>query len=151
MTTEVKGSLMEKPRSNIMNWMSQQPPEEAIKLFLRGPAHITKRIGNREPGSRLQDVALHEAAGKSLFEIPQMAREAMSVEPADFNTGPWQGSPLEASQMVETAGIFPEGGQIFPAKYRYVITGTTLVPFSSGMRTPSVLGIAADRVGFEHA
>ena len=205
MTTEVNESLMEKPRSNIMNWMSQQPPEEAIKLFIRGPAHTTQRVGNREPGSRLQDVALHEAAssffwpagrlsgkpaGRSLFEIPQMAREAMSVDPADFNTGPWQGSPLEASQMVETAGIFlgaaqiafthvnekllpenttfdenteditrnekdsnifPEGGQTFPARYKYVITGTTLVPFSSGMRTPSVLGIAADRVGFEHA
>jgi len=197
-TTEVDESIMEKPGPTVITWFMRQPFEEIGKIMGKGRINYTEKIKNSEPGSRLQDVALHQAASSfwwaggrlsgqqanaSIFQLTKMAREAMSVKPSDFEAEPWQGSPAEASKMVETAGIFlgasqisythvnekllpqniifddhadevtrtEDGGQIFPSRFRYVITGAALVPVPAGMRTPSALGNAADRLGFEHA
>jgi len=195
-TTETDETTMEKPAGNIMSWLPQQPAEYLTKVLANGK-NYTPRVQNNEPGNRLQDVALHQAAssfwwagtkmnGENLmkpWELVDLSRNTVCVSPEDFGVRPWQGSPGETSEMVEAAGIFLGATQIgftkvnekwlppdivfdsgveeitpkenetiiYPDRYRYVVTGAALVPYYSGMRSPSAIGAAADRVGFEHA
>ncbi|MCP4756985.1 MAG: reductive dehalogenase [Proteobacteria bacterium] len=197
-TTEIDESVMERPRGTIIKWLMKQPPEDLIKLITSGKNKYTNRVQNEEAGTRLRDVALHQAAtsfwwigGKmnnemaagSMTDLLDMAREKMSVSPGDFDVDPWKGSPEQASSMVEAAGIFLGAAQIgftsinenwlppnivfdssvdsitpgdenrilYPDRFKYVITGAALVPNAAGMRSPSAIGNAADRLGFEHA
>lgn len=197
-TTEVDDSIMEKPKGNIISWLAKNSPEHMIKLAISGKEKYSQRVQNNEPGTRLQDVALHQAAssfwwagGKmnnemlsgSIMELVNLSRSKMCVNPEDFGVGPWEGTPLDASEMVEAAGIFlgaaqigftrvnenwlppnvifdsgadevtrdKEGLQHYPERFKYVVTGAALVPNPSGLRSPTAIGAAADRVGFEHA
>lgn len=197
-TTPVDESIMEKPKGNIISWLSKQPPEKMIKLVMSGKDNYSRRVQNNEPGTRLQDVALHQAAssfwwaggkmnnemlGGSIMELVNLSRSKMCVNPEDFGVGPWEGTPQEASEMVEGAGIFlgatqigftkvnenwlppnvtfdstvdqitrnEEGLQRYPERFKYVVTGAALVPCPSGVRSPTAIGAAADRLGFEHA
>jgi reductive dehalogenase len=196
-TTQVDETIMERPKGNVISWVSKQP-EHMIKLAISGRENYSRRVQNNEPGTRLQDVALHQAAssfwwagGKmnnemlsgSIMELVNLSRSKMCVNPEDFGVGPWEGTQQEASEMVEGAGIFlgaaqigftqvnenwlppnvsfdtsadeitrnEEGLQIYPERFKYVVTGVALVPCPSGIRSPTAIGAAADRLGFEHA
>jgi hypothetical protein len=198
MTTEVDESIMERPRGSIIAWLPKQPADYLMKLLSSGKANYVQRVQDNEPGTRLQDVALHQAASSfwwagtkmngenpkgSIMELVNLSRNAIGVSPSDFNVGPWTGTPEEASEMVEAAGIFLGAAQIgftsvnenwlpanvvfdssvnqvtrtedkqvlYPEGFRYVVTGQVLVPVPSGIRSPTAIGAAADRLGFEHA
>jgi len=197
-TTQVDESIMEKPRGNIISWFVRQPAEYRDEIAASGKANYSRRVQNNEPGARLQDVALHQAASSfwwagakmngefpqgSIMELVNLSRSKMCVSPDDFDVIPWEGTPEEASDMVEAAGIFLGAAQIgftsvnenwlppnvvfdsnvdritptqdksllYPERFKYVVTGHVLVPYPSGMRSPSAIGAAADRLGFEHA
>jgi epoxyqueuosine reductase len=195
-TTQVDESIMEKPRGSIISWVPQQPPEYLMQLMAKGKDYVP-RVQNNEPGNRLQDVALHQAAssfwwagtkmnGETMMvpdELVTLSREKVCVSPEDFGVEPWRGTPEEASEMVETAGMFLGAAQIgftsvneawlppdivfdskvdritrtedktqlYPERFKYVVTGMALVPYNAGMRSPTAIAAAADRVGFEHS
>ena len=197
-TTQVDESILEKPTGNVIRWMAKNALEDLMNVGIAGREKYSKRVQNSEPGTRLQDVALHQGAasfwwagGKMNNESPpgrpmdlvNMAREKMTIPPSDFGAEPWKGNPKEASRMIEAAGIFlgaaqigftrvnenwlspkvvfdpaaekvtvtEDKTQVFPAGYKYVISGVVLVPHEAGIRSPSAIGNAADRLGFEHA
>ncbi|MBW2060228.1 MAG: hypothetical protein JRI95_01565, partial [Deltaproteobacteria bacterium] len=118
-TTQVDESIMEKPRGNVINWFARQPAEYRDEIAASGKANYSRRVQNNEPGARLQDVALHQAASSfwwagakmngeipqgSIMELVNLSRSKMCVSPDDFDVIPWEGTPEEASDMVEAAG-----------------------------------------------
>ncbi len=83
-TAELDESIMEKQGSSVINRLIQQPLSGIRKIMGRGPVNYTEKIGNNESGSRLQDVALYQAASSYWWAG---GRSAIAV-----------GQPLDAPQ-----------------------------------------------------
>ena len=85
-----------------------------------GKAYVKEGLVNNIPGRTLPDLALHYAlhsdmtmGSSGLFDAPRNVAISNHEElvnfnlhpPQDFGLDPWQGSPEEASRMLEAAGI----------------------------------------------
>jgi epoxyqueuosine reductase len=60
---------------------------------------------------------------------------------------PWVVFDPEADKVT----VEEDRTQRYPERYKYVITGVCQAPVAAGIRSPSAIGAAADRLGFEHA
>ena len=61
-TTPVDDAIMEKPKGTVIQFLFKQPPEDILNLVVSGKEKYSERVPNDEPGTRLQDVALHQGA-----------------------------------------------------------------------------------------
>jgi hypothetical protein len=58
-TAQVDGSIMEKPKGTIVQWLFKQPIGYIFDPVGSGKEKYFQRVQNDEPATRLQDVALH--------------------------------------------------------------------------------------------
>jgi reductive dehalogenase len=124
-TTPVDASTWERKRIDriMMNMGSRR---EGARDRAAPGKRIIERMKNDEPGSRLQDFALHYAsetyfaAGVDMFSggfILKLLdiRAAISTlihPPEELGVPPWKGTEEEASAMVEAAGIHLGASQV---------------------------------------
>ncbi len=117
MTTETDDSITVRPGPNVVLVSIFTELETVLEQQLTGIDYAIKNIKNNVPGSSLKDFALHYAAGSFFREgigwIGMAYGQNMLVESASINihppqelgVPPWTGSPEEASDMLEAAGI----------------------------------------------
>ena len=72
-TTEVDESILEKPTGHVVRWMAKNEMETMFNLAIEGREKYSQRVQNDEPGTRLQDVALHQGAA-SLWGVALVGR-----------------------------------------------------------------------------
>jgi epoxyqueuosine reductase len=117
MTTEIDESKLNRKVTDQIQMGLFADPEAAGKKAKESVKKIVARIEKDASGNELKDLALHYAsttffaAGVSMFEgnfithmFPIMKAVSKVIHPPDeLGVPKWQGSPEEASEMVETA------------------------------------------------
>ena len=116
-TTEIDESALKRKVTDKIQMGLLGDPEQAGKNAKKAVQKIVDRIRNENPGNQLKDLALHYAsttffaAGVSNFEgnfithmIPIFkATRKVIHPPKELGVPRWEGSPQEASEMLETA------------------------------------------------
>ena len=125
-TTEIDESAWDRKVTDKIQTGLYGDREAAKKAAEKGVEKLTERLRNEVPGNQLKDIALHYAsttffaAGVSMFEadfimhaVP-MIKAARKVihPPEELGVPRWEGSPEEASEMVETAAIHLGASQV---------------------------------------
>ncbi len=117
-TTETNDAITMKPLANLPLLMIMTETEKWLQDGIQGSKLTINNIKNNVPGSSLKDFALHYAAG-SFFrwglgrngsiisgrEIFAEVTEQNIHTPKDLGVPRWEGTPKEASDMIEAAGI----------------------------------------------
>ncbi|MBT6612687.1 MAG: hypothetical protein HOB38_11330, partial [Deltaproteobacteria bacterium] len=119
MTTEIDESIWERKVTDQIQMGLFGDPEKAKEKANESVKKIVARIEKEVPGNQLKDLALHYAsttffaAGVSMFEgnfithmFPIMEAVSKVIHPPEeLGVPKWQGSPQEASEMVEIAAM----------------------------------------------
>ena len=125
-TTEIDESAWQRKVTDQIQMGLFGNPEQAKKDAKKAVKKIVERITNDVPGNQLKDLALHYASttffagGVSNFEgnfITHMfaimkAASKVIHPPEELGVPAWEGSPEEASEMVETAAIHLGASQV---------------------------------------
>ena len=118
-TTPVDASIWERKTIDKVLMMMGPQREDAKAKLERAREQMINKMRNNEPGSRLQDFALHYASetyfagGISLFTggfIPEFLKihnivSTLIHPPEELGVSRWEGTEKKASAMVEAAGI----------------------------------------------
>jgi reductive dehalogenase len=196
-TTPVDASRWERKTTDAIQAGFLAATLEDVKAeHARTRERMINKMRNHEPGSRLQDFALHYAsetyfaAGVDAFtnsfkpEFLQI-REILKTlihPPEEIGIPRWEGSEEEASAILEAAGIHlgaqqvgftalnpdwleanvfvdaainkikttPDGRILIPEHLKYVVVLAGQLPLAAMKRSPSQIGDAADRSGYEN-
>jgi len=109
------------PLINIVTYgKAMKSDEDRDASISKGKEYVKEGLVNNIPGRTLPDLALHYAlhsdmtmGSSGLYDAPRNVAISDHEElvnfnlhpPQDFGLDPWQGSPEEASRMLEAAGI----------------------------------------------
>lgn len=125
-TTPVDVSTWERKTTDKIQMMLGPDREESVAKEETARRRMIDRMRNNEPGSRLQDFALHYAsetyfaAGVDAFKVGFIF-EFLNIHkslgklihpPKELGVPRWEGSPLEASAMLEAAAIHLGASQV---------------------------------------
>ena len=127
-TTPVDASIWERKTTDKFMMLILDPDEnqKAKARLEKARERMLKKMRNQEPGSRLQDFALHYAsetyfaAGIDLFNAGFITKlleiraivSTLIHPPEELGVPRWEGPEEEASAMVETAGIHLGASQV---------------------------------------
>lgn len=126
MTTETDDSLATKRHSMpIFGVVQFKDHEEYLALAAKGYAKLRENVINRVPGWRIQDISLIFASGTyfaggytldgNYYDGMEKIAKIVSVQihpPDKLGVPRWEGSELEASDIVETAAIHLGASQV---------------------------------------
>jgi reductive dehalogenase len=125
MTTETNDALAKKPGMPIYGLVQFQNHEEYLALAAKGYERLRDNIRNHVPGWRIQDVSLIFASGTyfaggytlagDYYDGMEKIANIVSVQihpPDKLGVSRWEGSELEASDMLETAAIHLGASQV---------------------------------------
>ncbi|MCP4680698.1 MAG: reductive dehalogenase, partial [Desulfobacterales bacterium] len=117
-TTETNDAITMKPLLNLPLLMIMTETDKWLKDGIEGSKLSIENIKNNVPGSSLKDFALHYAAGSFFrwglgWNGRMLAGREIYTEvaarnihtPQDLGVPRWEGTPEEASDMIEAAGI----------------------------------------------
>ncbi len=118
MTTETDDAITVRPDLSIIAYGMAMETERWLKDNILGATFAIENIKNNVPGHTLKDFALHYACGTFFREglgwagppVPGMwdlneGADQNVHPPQEMGLPPWQGTPEEASDMLEAAGV----------------------------------------------
>ena len=125
-TTPVDMSKWEQTKTHKILMMLGPERDQGLALEKKARQRMVEKMINNEPGARLQDFALHYASetyfatGIDIFNVSfiaeffkiQEAVRNLIHTPEELGVPRWHGTALEASAMVEAAGIHLGAAQV---------------------------------------
>ncbi|MBU4315855.1 MAG: reductive dehalogenase [Proteobacteria bacterium] len=125
-TTPVDMSQWEQTKTNKILMMLGPEKDQGLAMEKQSRQRMIEKMINNEPGSRLQDFALHYASetyfatGIDIFNLSfileffkiQEAVSHLIHPPEELGVPRWKGTELESSAMLEAAGIHLGASQV---------------------------------------